>query len=152
MRLRNIHMLAAAAALLAGATDDRGIEFAIRVALFKKLVEGDGHPDWDEVTVPPVGGEFRESCQRICAAQGGAVPPKILRSVVHTLLGEDLQSAHALRLGERGSNPQRTRAADRAKAWRRDIDKWLHLHYWERPDGTVELASVVYHDDFSIPE
>jgi hypothetical protein len=26
------------------------------------------------------------------------------------------------------------------------------LHYWDCEDDTVEIASVVYHNDFSIPE
>ena len=24
------------------------------------------------------------------------------------------------------------------------------LHYWQLPDGGIELAKIVYHDDFSI--
>lgn len=139
-------------ALLVDASDDEEIELAVRVALFKRLLEDDGHPDWDAVSVPAIGGEFRALCQRICAEQGVATPPKILRAVVETMRGENLQTVHALRIGERGNNPQRTRGSDKAKAQRRDIDRGLHLHYWERPDGAVELASVARHDDYSIPE
>jgi hypothetical protein len=40
----------------------------------------------------------------------------------------------------------------RDKAQRRDIDYEFHLHYWECANGTIELASVVHHNDFSIPE
>ena len=37
-------------------------------------------------------------------------------------------------------------------AMRRDIDRKIHLHYWECAQGVHELASVSFHDDFSIPE
>jgi hypothetical protein len=38
------------------------------------------------------------------------------------------------------------------KAQRRDIDYEFHLHYWEIANDVIELASVVHHNDFSIPE
>lgn len=60
---------------------------------------------------------------------------------------------HALRTDEAGGSPQRTRA-DGAKAYRASLQAGTpaarRLHYWQLPDGTVELANVTYHDDFSI--
>jgi hypothetical protein len=53
-------------------------------------------------------------------------------------------------MGKGGNEPQQKRGQD--KAWRRDIDYEYHLHYWECDDGSVEFASVVTHNDFSIPE
>jgi hypothetical protein len=47
------------------------------------------------------------------------------------------------------NEPQLTRGGD--TAWRRDIDRDLHLHYWELEAGGVELASVVDHNNFYIP-
>lgn len=35
---------------------------------------------------------------------------------------------------------------------RRDIDDEYHLHYWQCRNGAVEIASIVVHNDFSIPE
>jgi hypothetical protein len=61
----------------------------------------------------------------------------------------NLAATHALRRGPGGEEPQITREAD--TAWRRDIDRELHLHYWERADGSVELAAVVPHNVFDIP-
>ena len=137
-------------AILIGASDDLGIELAIRIALFKNDIAQDELPDWDDVPVPIIGEKFRELCQKICANQGDAVPPKILRAIVETVKKNNLSAVHALRTGEGGNNPQRKRGLD--KAQRRDIDRELHLHYWECADGKIELASVVYHNDFSIPE
>lgn len=60
---------------------------------------------------------------------------------------------HALRSSDKGGAPQRVRA-DGAKAYRASLQvntpAARRLHYWELPDGGVELAKIVYHDDFSI--
>lgn len=137
-------------AILVDAPDNFGIELAIRIALFKKESPQGNSSDWEKVNVPTIGASFREICQQVCAAQGTSVPPKILRAIVETIQGHNLQAVHALRTGSGGNDPQRMRGGD--KAQRRDIDTELHLHYWECADGTIELASVVYHNDFSIPE
>ncbi|MBL0380278.1 MAG: hypothetical protein N839_0016335 [Desulfofustis sp. PB-SRB1] len=137
-------------AILVGASDDLGVELAIRIALFKNAIAQGGSPDWSGVVVPAIGSRFRELCQQVCADQGDSVPPKILRSIIETIKGHNLPAVHALRTGPGGNDPQRMRGSD--KAQRRDIDREFHLHYWECADGTVELASVVYHYDFSIPE
>ncbi len=136
-------------AILVGTSADLGIELAVRIALFKYAIAQGEVPDWAGVTVPAIGSKFRELCQQICAAQGDSVPPKIIRSIVETIKGDNLSALHALRTGPGGNEPQRTRGSD--KAQRRDVDRELHFHYWECADGTVELASVVYHNDFSIP-
>lgn len=136
-------------AILVEASDDFGIELAIRIALFKNAAARGQVPDWDGVVVPAIGSRFRELCQRVCADQGDSVPPKILRSIVETINRINLRAVHALRRGPGGDNPQIMRGLD--KAQRRDIDYEIHLHYWDCADGTVELASVVYHKDSSIP-
>ena len=135
--------------VLIGAFDDLGIELAIRMALFKNAIAQSDCPDWSDVIVPAIGSSFRELCQQICADQGDSVPPKILRSIVETIKGFNLSAVHALRTGSGGNDPQKMRGRD--KAQRRDIDREFHLHYWDCANGTVELASVVYHNDFSIP-
>lgn len=78
------------------------------------------------------------------------VPDKILRAIIETVDKQKLSDVHALRSGTGGSDSQLKRGSD--KAQRRDIDRDLHLHYWECAHGRVELASVVIHNDFSIPK
>ena len=75
---------------------------------------------------------------------------KVLRAIVETLEHTSMADSHALRTGPGAEDPQRMRGGD--KAMRRDIDYEYHLHYWQFADGTVEIASVVVHNDFSIPE
>lgn len=137
-------------AILIGSSDNLGIELSIRIALFKYgLAQGEA-PDWGSRFVPIIGHDFRDTCHRCCADQGDSLPPKILRSILESIRNQGLAAVHALRTGPGGNDPQRVRGAD--KAQRRDIDREFHLHYWECGDGTIELASVVDHNDFSIPE
>ena len=138
------------AAILVGTSDNPGVELAIRIALFKdSIVQGDA-PNWSSVMNLHIGAKFRDSCQQCCADRSNALPPKILRSIVETTRGRNLPSVHALRTGPGANASQRMRGTD--KAQRRDIDQEFHLHYWDCTDGAIELASVVYHNDFSIPE
>jgi hypothetical protein len=61
---------------------------------------------------------------------------------------------HALRKSESPSAAQVSRQ-DGGRAWRCNLQTSTpaarRLHYWELPDGTVELAKIVYHDDYTIP-
>ena len=136
--------------ILVGASDNQGIEISIRIALFKHSIAQGEEPDWSNVLDLRIGAEFRELCQQCCTNQGDSLPPKILRSIMETIQGQNLPDVHALRTSSGGNAAQRLRGTD--KAQRRDIDREFHLHYWECADGSIELASVVYHDDFSIPE
>ena len=137
------------AAILVGASDNPGIELAIRIALYKDSIAQGESPDWSSAMNSRIGAKFRESCQQCCADQGDALPPKILRSIVETINRQNLSAVHALRTGPGANDPQQMR--DKDKAIRRDIDREFHLHYWDCEDGTIELASVAYHNDFSIP-
>jgi hypothetical protein len=60
---------------------------------------------------------------------------------------------HQLRSGHGGSDPQRTRR-DGAVAWRcavkRNQPAAPRLHYWVAPDGVIEFADVVAHDEMRI--
>jgi hypothetical protein len=72
----------------------------------------------------------------------------LLKSCAEVILEENQSLTHALRTGEGGNNPQKTRGND--KAWRRDINYEYHLHYWQTNNG-FELASVVVHNNMEIP-
>ena len=136
--------------ILVGTSDNRGIELSIRIALFKHALAQKEDPEWETTQVPSIGTKFRETCQQCCSNMGNSLPLKILRSIIETIEGQNLSAVHVLRTGPGGNDQQRTRGSD--KAQRRDIDREFHLHYWDCADGRIELASVVYHHDFSIPE
>jgi hypothetical protein len=73
----------------------------------------------------------------------------LLRACVEVILKENMGYAHWLRVGKGANDPQKQRGDN--KAWRRDIDYEYHLHYWEAERGQ-EFASIVVHNDMSIPE
>lgn len=138
------------AAILVKATDDAGVETAIRIAVYKSRLASGMAPEWDDVSDHRVGYAFRASLQGIHPTQEMA--SRLLRAIVETLEQTQMAATHGLRTGPGGDNPQRVRGSDQAKAWRRDIDREHHLHYWNCDDGTVEIASVSFpHDDFTIP-
>lgn len=137
-------------AILTGATDNHGIELAIRISIYKKQIRANLDPDWNNLCAPIIGEGFRAKAQRCCADQPDSLPHKILRAINEVIDHENMTAVHALRTSSGGNSSQRMRGSD--KAQRRDIDREFHLHYWECDDGTIELASVVYHNDFTIPE
>lgn len=79
---------------------------------------------------------------------------KAVRASVDAVTGRDREipgrDLHRLRSGNGGDDPYRTRP-DGAKAWRASLKQNApgarRLHYWELPDGSIELARVVHHDD-----
>ncbi len=64
-------------------------------------------------------------------------------------------AVHKLRSGQGGEDPQRSRV-DGSLAWRVNLKVNTPgaplLHYWQRPDGVVEFASVNHHDDLQVRE
>ncbi len=137
-------------AILTKASDDLGAELAIKIALFKDSLAKGQDPNWSDTEVPAIGHGFLETCRQCCRDQGGMLALRILRAVVETIQKQNMNAVHALRTGKGGNDPQRMRRRDRAQ--RRDIDYEFHLHYWACATGTIELASVVHHNDISIPE
>jgi hypothetical protein len=136
--------------ILVNSADEVALETAIRIALYKSRLARHEDPDWEDVPSLRVGHRFHASLIRACTDQPASFPPRVLRAIVETLEGGNLGAVHALRTGPGGGNPQQTRGKD--KAMRRDVDREYHMHYWQCEEGTVELASVGVHDDFSIPE
>lgn len=139
-------------AVLIKATDDAGVEIAIRISLYKSRVAQGVGPDWDDVSGWSLGSQFGERIRNCTESAGAALAGSILRAIVETIDRRNLAAVHALRTGSGGNNPQSKRTCDKAKAWRRDIDRDYHLHYWEMSDARIELASVGPHNDFSIPD
>jgi len=137
-------------AILLSSVDDVGLELAILIALYKLRLTQGKEPDWDDDCGLLIGQKLHETIKESCADQASSFPTRVLRSIAETLDGVNIAAVHALRTGPGGGDPQRVRGPD--KAMRRDIDHEFHLHYWQCDDGSVEIASVVKHNDFSIPE
>lgn len=137
--------------ILLKATDEVGIKTAIRIAVYKARLARGTSPDWDAVPRLRIGREFRSTLEGIHPTHQLAA--KLLRAIVETLEQGNMSATHHLRTGGGGEDPQRVREIDQANAWRRDIDREHHLHYWNCQDNTVEIASVSFpHDNLTIPE
>ncbi len=138
-------------AILLKAIDNVGVETAFRIAVYKSRLARGAAPEWDALPDHRVGHAFRLLFQGIHPTH--QLADRLLRAIVETLEQTNMGGTHWLRIGPGGNDPQRVRGIDQAKAWRRDIDREHHLHYWICEDGSVEVASVSFpHDDFSIPE
>lgn len=72
---------------------------------------------------------------------------RLLRAMVEEVLKNNMSGTHALRESKGGSAKQIS--CDGYKAWRRDIDREYHLHYWKQ-GGFIVFADVVVHDNFTI--
>jgi hypothetical protein len=139
------------ATILLMATDDVGVETAVRIAVYKSRLARNIGPSWDDIPAFRIGHEFLASFHDIDPTH--KLSGNVLEAIVQTLEGLNLDGTHWLRTGKGGDNPQRLRKSDGAGAWRRDIDSEHHLHYWVCREDLVELASVSFpHDDFTIPE
>ncbi len=138
--------------VLRSATDDVGIEIAIRIGLYKSRLARSLEPDWDDVSRMRMGDSFGTSLLGCCKSGPLSVAAGAIRAACDAIDRQNLRAVHPLRTGAAGGDPQRRRAKDRAKAWRRDVDRAYHLHYWEAEDGTIEFATIGVHDNFNIPE
>ena len=102
---------------------------------------------------PILGPAFLESVQSLA----GVSRERILQVCAHVAAGRahDINSLehHPLRSSQASDSAQVTRP-DGAIAWRVSLQvkssSARRLHYWQRPDGRIELSKVGVHDDVSI--
>ncbi|MHB1539332.1 MAG: hypothetical protein ACYCYN_12695, partial [Solirubrobacteraceae bacterium] len=100
---------------------------------------------------PRLGGSFLASLDRVNIARRRVASTCALLACgrIHESAGA---AVHELRTGSGPTAPQRRRE-DGATAWRCSVTEGagaVRLHYWQLPDGSVELARVGYHDDVSM--
>jgi hypothetical protein len=138
--------------VLMAATDVAGVEIAIRIRLYKSRLERYEEPNWDNIGGMVIGHQFEDVIRQCCRGADSGFPDRALRAICEAIDKQSLRSVHAMRTGSGGNDPPRRRSSDNAKAWRRNIDYEYHLHYWDLPDGSIELATVGLHNDFAIPE
>lgn len=139
-----------AATILRAASESEDVEVAVRLGLYRALSTRGTPRDWSDLPSFRLGLHFFDSLKEHHVMSGSGLADRVMRCVLETVGHENLADTHALRTGQGGGNPQRARGKD--LAWRRDVDREYHLHYWECDSGVVELARLVVHNDFSIPE
>lgn len=90
---------------------------------------------------------FFETCTNLLFDSQEGKAKMLLRALAEEILGKNKNDTHHLRINETGNAPQI--AKEDFKAWRRDIDREYHLHYWRNGD-IIKFANVVPHNDFKI--
>ena len=131
--------------VLAHGKDWLDIQLSIRLSLFAHGSSSgfvEGRENFSQLRFTE---SFFESCRKLCRELDTGFPKRFLRSIVETVNREKLQSVHGVRRSHGGGSGYLTRDKDRAI--RRDVDKDIHLHYWDCEDGTIELVDVSHHDD-----
>jgi hypothetical protein len=151
-----------AAALVRRTTQDeplaseRAFLLGVRLAYARLFDEGARHER--PLQRMRVGAAFLESLREL----DGVAIDKVLEVCAHVAAGTAHELAarevHQLRAGPKGAS-SRVRGSDQAQAWRCALQvntpSARRLHWWNVPGpggATIEFASVVLHDDFSIPE
>ncbi len=131
--------------ILLKATSDSELQEAVKIACCKNKSANCLLPKYN------IGTEFISSIVERLTFKP-ELAKSLLRAIVETLEGINMNATHRLRTGKSGGSPNRKRGKDDAEAWRRDIDRDHHLHYW-KGNNCLELACVSYpHDNFDIPE
>lgn len=128
---------------------ETGLNLAVKIAVYKSRLEQNLEPDWDAIQGYRFGCEF---FRRMRTCEQGGTPglvQRTLRALAETIDKQKMRDVHEKRTSMGGGDPQEMRGQD--KAWRRDIDREYHLHYWECADGSIEFASVGPHNMFDIP-
>lgn len=138
-----------AVTILRAATGSEDVGVAVRLGLYRALSTRGNPRDWSDLPSFRLGLHFFDSLVEHHVMSGSGLADRVMRCLLETVGHEKLADTHALRTGQGGGDPQRARGKD--LAWRRDVDREYHLHYWECETGVVELARLVVHDDFSIP-
>lgn len=123
--------------------DDRPWEYAIRSAAKQWLGSE------IELSELAFGEEWASDMGSPMVLNNDGVLKRALTAAAEAILGSAPAKTHALRTGP---GPNEKQVADgKWHAWRHDIDREYHLHYWRGPNGDVELGSVRVHNVFSIP-
>lgn len=131
--------------------DEDRLRAAVRSSWIRQTTKADREQfRWRE---PVVGPEFLESLELLEGISRDRVVDVCAEVVCGRAVTRPGLQVHALRSVDTGGSPQQLRA-DGARAFRASLQvrssAARRLHYWELPDGGIELAKVGYHDDFSI--
>jgi hypothetical protein len=98
-----------------------------------------------------IGPDFLDTLDTVQGIERAKVVEVIVEVITGLVAGIAGRELHQLREGTGGNTRQRVRA-DGAKAWRVSLQSHTpsarRLHYWQLPDGAIELSSVRLHDDF----
>ncbi len=123
-------------------------ETALRLAIFKYRLDSGIKSDLRTTKAPAVGSEFIKSAKVCCKTDWDDIAKKMFRCIAEIVDG--LADTHWLRKDKSGNSKQVDRP-DGYKAWRGEVDDHYRIHYWKKGE-LIELASMVHHENYTIPE
>lgn len=135
--------------VLKHATSDREIEFAVKIALFKHNISSGVNVEWNDIKMPFIGSEFRETCQK--GIESGFLKSKeVIRSIVDVVNNINPDSTHLWKF-KRGKGKKLVERG--YEAWRYEVNMGTgsRMHFWKGPHGQVELGCVQDHDSEFFP-
>ncbi|MCU1410256.1 MAG: hypothetical protein JWR04_963 [Rhodoglobus sp.] len=97
-----------------------------------------------------IGSNFADSIRLEGVLSEGNLMERAIGSAIEVINRTNLARSHALRVSSGGASAQRRQGGFGAQ--RHDIDHEWHVHYWVGPSQKVQLASIVRHNDFRIPD
>lgn len=127
---------------------DELVIFAIQANTLRVGIESNLIKTIEEIREWYFGTQFIQTCENLGFLNEEKKAQALLKAISDVLLELNQRSVHSLRTGDGGDDPQKRRG--QFLAWRKDIDYEYHLHYWKN-GPLVEFASVVVHNDMSIP-
>ena len=130
--------------------DAAAIQLAVEIAWYKDRIQNGCIADWCSPPPIKIGTSFFRTVNDCGFHHNRTRIRTLIAAIVDLLVRRNLRKVHSLRTGPGGEDPPRMRGADRGM--RRDLDREWHLHYWEMRGGVQELAAVVPHNCFDIPE
>jgi hypothetical protein len=126
------------------AASDEALHSAIELAIAKHFADQSQSAGYRTFAI---GRDFRATLN---LAKTDGARRRVIRAIIESILKTSLNATHHLRENAGATSPQQQRGRD--KAWRRDVDHDLHLHYWECVNGHVEIANLVQHNEFGITD
>ena len=136
--------------VLINASDDKEVELAVKIALYRHNIENGESADWNDIKTPFIGCEFRKSCRKFIKS-GFLRTGEIIRSVVDVVNDINPDSIHPWK-SKNGNRSQR--CEKNYSAWRYNINMktGARMHFWRGPNGQIELGCVQDHDTKFFPD
>jgi hypothetical protein len=129
--------------------DEKKLIFAIKISTFIMGVTLGKFQEWESVPSFSVNKSFFNTVEKLKFLNEEKKVKLLLRTISEILLGVNLKATHPLRNGK-GATCQPHKKGN-FTSQRTDVDYDYHLHFWK--DGNnIELASLVIHEDMSIPK
>jgi hypothetical protein len=131
------------------AATDQEMVSAVKMELLRSRRLRQVECSWEELPDVLIGRDFRDRAQQLIRGRP-SLKQTILDSIVEVYDKLNQSKTHVLRDGESGASNQRVHG--KWSAWRQDVARDVHLHYWVHEKGLRELAWVSHpHDDMYIP-